>query len=118
MFIPVIIIILQIPPTYFNTQDQPLPSPSTTTCYGLGIVRTIDPSRHALLILTPVPKESLEYVSSIVRGELQLPLWAMFNYRNNNKNVSISPYLTVESTEGAGANALKVRRNLLRRQKN
>lgn len=92
-----------------------------TTCHGFGIVRAIDPSRHALLLLTPVPASTLEKVSGIIKGELQLPLWIMLDRRlekgNGVANVPWKkvPYITQESTEGAGANALRVRRNLLRR---
>ncbi|GAA5810990.1 hypothetical protein MFLAVUS_004419 [Mucor flavus] len=109
------------PPKYLNTQDQPAPLPRVTTCYGLGIVRAIDPSKHALLLLTPVPTNTLEKVSSIIKGELQLPLWMMLGPKLE-KATEVAgvpwtnvPYITQETTEGAGANALRVRRNLLRR---
>lgn len=52
---------------------------------------------------------------------MQLPLWAMLDHRLGkgsgvaNMPWNKVPYLTQESTEGAGANALRVRRNLLRR---
>ncbi|KAI8352479.1 Pre-mRNA cleavage complex II protein Clp1-domain-containing protein [Choanephora cucurbitarum] len=109
------------PPNYRNTQEHPLPSCQEMTCYGLGIIRAIDPAQHALLILTPLPLKTLEKVTMIMKGELQLPLWAMLD-RQLEKNSGVAnvpwakvPYITKESTEGAGANALRVRRNLLRR---
>ncbi|KAI8097909.1 uncharacterized protein B0P05DRAFT_522566 [Gilbertella persicaria] len=109
------------PPNYLNTQEQPALEPEHTTCHGLGIIRAIDPSRHAILLLTPLPLDTLEKVSSIVKGELQLPLWTMLD-RRLEKSSGVAnvpwtkvPYITKESTEGAGANALRVRRNLLRR---
>ncbi|CEP19192.1 hypothetical protein [Parasitella parasitica] len=109
------------PPTYFNTQDQPAPLPHLITCHGLAIVRSIDPSRHALLLLTPLPSGTLEKVSGLVKGEMQLPLWAMLDQKLE-KGSGVAnipwkkvPYITQQSTEGAGANALRVRRNLLRR---
>lgn len=104
-----------------NTQDQPSPLPRVTTCYGLGIVRAIDPSQHALLILTPVPTSSLEKTSYLIKGELRLPLWMLLDQKLE-KSTGVAdvpwkkvPYITQERTEGAGANALRVRRNLLRR---
>ncbi|KAI8058760.1 hypothetical protein BDF21DRAFT_429949 [Thamnidium elegans] len=109
------------PPKYLNTQDQPAPLPRVTTCYGLGIVRAIDPSKHALLLLTPVPTSTLAKVSSIIKGELQLPLWMMLGPKLEKAADVVGvpwksvPYITQETTEGAGANALRVRRNLLRR---
>ncbi|KAI8645291.1 hypothetical protein BD408DRAFT_339149 [Parasitella parasitica] len=87
----------------------------------VAIVRSIDPSRHALLLLTPLPFNTLEKVSSLVKGEIQLPLWAMLDQKLE-KGSGVAnipwkkvPYITQQSTEGAGANALRVRRNLLRR---
>ncbi|GAN10671.1 conserved hypothetical protein [Mucor ambiguus] len=109
------------PPTYFNTQDEPAPNPQLMTCHGLAIVRSIDPSRHALLLLTPLPSSTLEKVSGLVKGEIQLPLWSMLDQKLE-KGPGVAnipwkkvPYITQQSTEGAGANALRVRRNLLRR---
>ncbi|KAK4511252.1 Inorganic pyrophosphatase [Mucor velutinosus] len=109
------------PPTYFNTQDKPAPNPQLMTCHGLAIVRSIDPSRHALLLLTPLPSSTLEKVSGLVKGEIQLPLWSMLDQKLE-KGPGVAnipwkkvPYVTQQSTEGAGANALRVRRNLLRR---
>lgn len=87
----------------------------------MAIVRSIDPSRHALLLLTPVPSSTLEKVSGLVKGEIQLPMWAMLDQKLE-KGSGVAnipwkkvPYITQQSTEGAGANALRVRRNLLRR---
>ncbi|KAG1093764.1 hypothetical protein G6F42_018889 [Rhizopus arrhizus] len=101
------------PPTYFNTQDQPAPNPQLITCHGLAIVRSIDPSRHALLLLTPVPSSTLEKVSGLVKGEIQLPMWAMLDQKLE-KGSGVAnipwkkvPYITQQSTEGAGANALR-----------
>lgn len=92
-----------------------------TTCHGIGIVRAIDPSRHAFLLLTPVPVSTLEKVSGIVKGEIRLPIWIMLDHKLERSDGVANvpwkkvPYITQESSEGAGANALRVRRNLLRR---
>ncbi|KAI7905566.1 Pre-mRNA cleavage complex II protein Clp1-domain-containing protein [Cokeromyces recurvatus] len=102
-------------PNYYDKQDQLPPQPQSTTCYGLAIIRAIDPSRHAFLLLTPVPLNKLKYVSGLVKGELQLPLWAVYNREFEKKSWQKIPYITQENTEGVGANALRVRRNLLRR---
>ncbi|KAI9472394.1 MAG: Pre-mRNA cleavage complex II protein Clp1-domain-containing protein [Benjaminiella poitrasii] len=95
--------------------NQLSPQPQSTTCHGLAIVRAIDPSRHALLLLTPVSSSKLKNVSGLVKGELQLPVWALYNEDLDKKRWHKIPYITQESTEGAGANTLRVRRNLLRR---
>ncbi|KAI8967030.1 hypothetical protein BDF20DRAFT_903008 [Mycotypha africana] len=109
------------PPNYCHTGDQPAPNPREKTCYGLAIVRAVDPARHAFLLVTPVPGNTLKKVTSIVKGEMQLPLWAMLD-RRQEKGTGVAnvvwkkvPYITQEHTEGAGANALRVRRNLLRK---
>lgn len=88
----------------------------------MGIIRAIDPSRHAFLLLTPVPPHTLSKVSGLIRGEIQIPLWTMLDHKLEKNIHGVAhvpwkkiPYITQESTEGAGANALRVRRNLLRR---
>lgn len=87
----------------------------------MAIVRAVDPSRHALLLLTPVPKSTLEKVSAIMKGEMKLPLWSMLDQRLEKASGVADvpwkkvPYISKESVEGAGATALRVRRNLLRR---
>jgi hypothetical protein len=85
-------------------------------------VRAIDPNRHALLLLTPLPLNTLTKVSSIIKGEIQLPLWTMLDHRLEKNTHGVAnvpwkklPYISQERNEGAGANALRVRRNLLRR---
>ncbi|KAG1048911.1 hypothetical protein G6F43_008731 [Rhizopus delemar] len=97
-----------IPPTYYNTQDRLPPQPEMTTCYGLAIVRAIDPNRHALLLLTPLPAETLEKASCIIKGELQLPVWSLLDNKLE-KGGGVAqvpwkqvPYVDPNTSEGVG----------------
>lgn len=103
-----------------NTSDGS-PQPEKTTCHGLAIVRAIDPSKHALLLLTPLPVETLENASAIVKGEIQLPTWALLDHVGDSNGVAKIgwenvPYVDSNGGEGVGSKVLRVRRNLLRRK--
>lgn len=94
-----------------------------TTCYGLAIVRAIDPNRHALLLLTPLPAETLEKASCIIKGELQLPVWSLLDNKLE-KGGGVAqvpwkqvPYVDPNTSEGVGNKVLKVRRNLLHKMR-
>ncbi|RCH84141.1 Polynucleotide 5'-hydroxyl-kinase grc3, partial [Rhizopus stolonifer] len=94
------------PPTYLNTSDGS-PQPEKTTCHGLAIVRAIDPSKHALLLLTPLPVETLENASAIVKGEIQLPTWALLDHVGDSNGVAKIgwenvPYVDSNGGEGVG----------------
>ncbi|KAI9276132.1 Pre-mRNA cleavage complex II protein Clp1-domain-containing protein [Sporodiniella umbellata] len=110
------------PPTYFNTTHRFPPQPEMTTCHGLAIVRAIDPSSHTLLLLTPLPAETLEKASAIVKGEIQLPSWALLDSVSGESSGVANigwdhvPYIQNTSAEGVGSKVLKIRRNLLRRK--
>ncbi|KAG0164071.1 Polynucleotide 5'-hydroxyl-kinase grc3 [Apophysomyces sp. BC1034] len=113
-----------VPPKYYPSLQFPPPPPAKTTCHGLAIIRAIDPSRHALLLLTPLPLEKLKKVSGIVKGDIELPVWCMLD-RHLGGGSGIAgtpwrrvPYTTVEAQEGVGGNALRMRRNLRRRAHN
>ncbi|KAI8367514.1 uncharacterized protein BYT42DRAFT_129126 [Radiomyces spectabilis] len=108
-------------PKYYSSLDYPPPPPQATTCHGLAIVRAIDPSRHAMLLLTPLPVERLKKVSGLVKGDIELPIWCMLDHRNGaGGGIAGVPwrqvsYVTVENVEGVGGGAIRVRRNLMRR---
>ncbi|KAI8993561.1 hypothetical protein BDB01DRAFT_776703 [Pilobolus umbonatus] len=112
------------PPRYHNTVNDTLPLPESITCHGLAVVRSIDPSKHAFLLLTPLPESTLKKVSGMVKGELQIPLsFFLDNGLLRSRAVAgVSwdkvPYVVRGEYEGAGANTLKVRRNIQRRSLN
>eukprot|EP00898_Chlorokybus_atmophyticus_P006849 jgi/Chlat1/7165/Chrsp57S06747 len=83
----------------------------TKECFGLGIVRAVDPRQKLLYILTPVAQDKLQQCTVLQCGRLELPSSLLrsadFCY----------PYLNDESisTEKSGSAAIKSRHNLLRR---
>ncbi|KAI9015863.1 Pre-mRNA cleavage complex II protein Clp1-domain-containing protein [Phycomyces nitens] len=110
-----------VPPAYFDCLNYPPPPPTKTTCHGLAIIRAIDPSKHAFLLLTPLPLETLKLVSGIVKGDLELPMQCMLDEKMaSGPGIcgvpwNMTPYVTTEAKEGAGGDSLRVRRNLMRR---
>ncbi|PHZ14331.1 uncharacterized protein RHIMIDRAFT_312531 [Rhizopus microsporus ATCC 52813] len=109
------------PPIYYTTRDKLPPNPENITCLGLGIIRAIDPSRHALLLVTPLPAETLEKTSGLIKGEMRLPSWAFLDDKLGTSNGIAKvpwkqvPYVNPGPREGVGARIQKVRRNLLHR---
>ncbi|CAG8454517.1 4313_t:CDS:10 [Ambispora leptoticha] len=110
-----------IPPPYFPSPKFPPPPPAHHTCFGLAIIRSIDPSTHTFHILTPLSISILKRVNGIVKGSLELPVCVSIDetsktsvglYRVPWKKV---PYLSLDVGGGAGHAAQRVRRNLMRR---
>jgi polynucleotide 5'-hydroxyl-kinase GRC3/NOL9 len=115
------------------------PSPLSSKCVGLAVVRAVSsihdvnmspsPSTPTFLqLLTPVPYPLLSQSRVLVKGELELPIWAMLDFRTFFKNgqeigdvVGVEPenvpYLQWrKASQGVlGAEKRKIRRNLMRR---
>lgn len=97
------------------------PNPSTTTCYGLGIIRSIDPKQHRIYILTSLSKKMLQHVNSIVKGDLELPIDCMLDDRRSARYGIAGvpwrkvPYLTEDTVQGMGGGVARIRRNLMRK---
>ncbi|TEB24439.1 hypothetical protein FA13DRAFT_1669430 [Coprinellus micaceus] len=81
------------------TQHCPPPDPANATCVGLGLVRAVHP-RHIdspasgsdgvgqgqarrvdLQLLTPIPPQLLSSTRVFVKGEMELPIWGMLDFR-------------------------------------
>ncbi|KAI9300575.1 hypothetical protein BJ944DRAFT_188094 [Cunninghamella echinulata] len=110
-----------IPPKYFSSFNSSPPDPSTTTCYGLGIIRSINPKQRQMYVLTPVSGSLLRKVTSIVKGNIELPMQAMLDKRSDTRygiakvpyrNV---PYLTEDRPQGLGGGVTRYRNNLMRK---
>jgi len=117
------------------SQHQPPPAPSESSCVGLGLIRGVsfpsaseDPSSRATLhILTPVPPAMLADARVLVKGDIELPIWGMLDFRQLCDNGDIDTIAGVEkgkvpflqwgrSSKGAiGADKRRVRKNLMRR---
>jgi polynucleotide 5'-hydroxyl-kinase GRC3/NOL9 len=114
------------------------PSPSSSTCVGLVLIRAVaphlvdceppfpsssSPAKPLLHVLTPLPPALLSGARVFVKGEMELPIWGMLDFRSSNEGdvagverVKV-PYLQWgRGGEGvAGAEKRRVRRNLMRR---
>jgi len=125
------------------TQGRAPPSPSSSTCLGIALVRSTlvsgsSAGRSAsdsqakvqthlqMHILTPLPAPYLERVTVVVKGEMELPVWGWLDHRGDvaDDEVVIAgveqgkvPYLQWgKGAEGAvGGVRRRVRRNLMRR---
>jgi hypothetical protein len=112
---------MQIPIEYYSPLTSAPPNPSTTTCYGLGIIRAIDPEQHRFHLLTALPLDQLCHVNALVKGDLDIPVHIMLDQyvgaRNQNCGIPWRqvPYLSHDVIDSVGSSAPKLRRNLMRR---
>jgi len=102
------------------TQGRHPSMPSTSTCHGLALIRGISPSSSHMHVLTPVPPALLARCRVIIKGELELPIWGMLDFRDANEGVAgvekgRVPYLQWGKGEGLGGERRRVRRNLMRK---
>ena len=108
-------------------QGAPPPSPHTSRCLGLALVRALSPSPShphtnlRLHLLTPLPPALLGSARTLVKGELQLPVWGMLDGTSGADGGVAGyerarvPFLRWGKGEGAGGERRRVRRNLMRR---
>ena len=100
-------------------QGTPSPSPFSSNCLGLALVRSLSGTRMQLI--TPVPPELLGRCRILVKGEIELPIWGMLDFRAEDTDsiagveMSKVPYLRWGKIEGLGGNKRRVRRNLMRK---
>lgn len=102
------------------------PSPSTSTCHGLALIRSVTSATSdeaaQLQILTPISPALLSSASPrvIVKGGMELPIWGFLDFRNNDGRVAgvpktKVPYLRWGKGEGLGGEKRRTRRNLMRK---
>lgn len=95
------------------------PSPYTSNCVGLGFIRAL--STTQMHVITPIPPHRLAGCRAVVKGEVELPIWGMLDFRSEGGDTvagverSKVPYLRWGKGEGLGAERRRVRRNLMRR---
>jgi len=104
------------------TQGLSVPSPSTSTCHGLALIRSISPTSPHMHVLTPLPPHLLAKCRIVVKGEMELPIWGMLDFRVDGESGSVAgvekskvPYLQWGKGEGIGGERRRVRRNLMRK---
>ncbi|KAG0199154.1 Polynucleotide 5'-hydroxyl-kinase grc3 [Mortierella sp. GBA30] len=97
-----------MPLNYFPLGQFPPPPPEHTTCHGLAIIRSIQPSTRMLHILTPIPLSKLKKCNGIVKGALHMPIHASLDHNEENSKVpgiagvpwKNVPYLNYEISSG------------------
>ena len=105
------------------TQGRNVVPPDVSKCLGLALIRSISPTSSHMQILTPTPPSLLAQCRILVKGELELPVWGMLDFREGDKvrdgsrGMSVGvPYLQWGRGEGVvGGERRKIRRNLMRR---
>lgn len=95
------------------------PSPFSSNCFGLALIRSLSATRMQLI--TPVPLELLGRSRVLVKGEIEIPIWGMLDFRAENYDnvtgveMAKVPYLRWGKTEGLGGGKRRIRRNLMRK---
>lgn len=107
------------------TPGEPLPDPGDSTCHGLALIRGIPLSLHPhsphMHVLTSLPTELLAQTRVLVKGEMELPIWGMLDFREDDQGRVAGvekghvPYLQWGKGEGVGGEKRRVRRNLMRK---
>ncbi|KAF5344139.1 hypothetical protein D9758_008828 [Tetrapyrgos nigripes] len=105
-------------------QGSIVPSPLTSITHGLALIRSVSLGGSSLHVLTPVPSKLLARTRVLVKGEMELPVWGLLDFRSWDKDddgtvAGVSrgkvPYLQWGKGEGLGAEKRRVRRNLMRK---
>ncbi|KAF7309762.1 Fungal-trans domain-containing protein [Mycena indigotica] len=102
-------------------QGAELPSPATSICHGLAVIRAVSPTGSHLQVLTPVTPNLIPRCRVLVKGELELPVWALLDWTSTEEGdvagieKSRVPYLQWDKGEGLGGEKRRIRRNLMRR---
>ncbi|CED84194.1 polynucleotide 5-hydroxyl-kinase grc3 [Phaffia rhodozyma] len=128
-------VVLQSTSTGFPYESgQPLPLPSATQYLGLAIIRSVpSPDAHlssqaskTIHLLTPLPPDILPTARIIMRGDTELPVSAMLNWKDQTAMEGADgvaglrdlPFLDHRMRPGAdiiGGDRRKIRRNVQRR---
>ncbi|EJD53281.1 hypothetical protein AURDEDRAFT_81640 [Auricularia subglabra TFB-10046 SS5] len=101
------------------SQGATFPSPTSSRCIGLALVRYAAADAPHMHIVTPVHPSLLGQARVLVKGEVELPVWAWLDHRAEDGRVAgvpkdKVPYLQWGVGGGKGATRRKVRRNLMR----
>ncbi|KAH0839489.1 hypothetical protein J3R83DRAFT_302 [Lanmaoa asiatica] len=114
----------QAAPSLSYTPAEPPPDPAVSMCHGLALIRgiplSLNPRSPHMHILTPLPTRLLAQTRVLVKGEMELPIWGMLDFREDEGKVAgiekgYVPYLQWGRGEGVGAEKRRVRRNLMRK---
>jgi len=108
----------------YTPGEQP-PDPTVSMCHGLALIRgmpiSLDLRSPYMHVLTPLPTRLLAQARVLVKGEMELPIWGMLDFREDDKGQVAGverghvPYLQWGKGEGVGGEKRRVRRNLMRK---
>ncbi|KAI1320638.1 Polynucleotide 5'-hydroxyl-kinase grc3 [Mortierella claussenii] len=95
-------------PNYFPLGIFPPPPPEHTTCYGLAIIRSIQPATRTFHFLTPIPPSKLQKCNGVVKGAIHMPLHANLDHNEESNTIpgvagvpwKKVPYLHYEAPTG------------------
>ncbi|KIJ26181.1 hypothetical protein M422DRAFT_192554, partial [Sphaerobolus stellatus SS14] len=71
------------PESWPYIQGSSTPSPTSSNYIGLGFIRGVNPNRHVLQFITPVPLAELSKCTILVKGELDMPVWGFLDFRQD-----------------------------------
>lgn len=97
------------------TQGSEAPLPSLSSTVGLALIRSLSPESTHLHLLTPIPPAYLMECTTLIKGEMELPIWGMLDHRIDQNGETSVPYLQWGKGEGLGSDKRRVRRNLMRK---
>lgn len=109
------------PNTIPYSQGATAVSPSMSTCHGIALIRGVSPSSHHMHVLSPLPTGMLAKCRVMIKGEQELPVWGMLDFRSEGGESVAGmgrrkvPYLQWGKGEGIGGERRRVRRNLMRK---
>jgi polynucleotide 5'-hydroxyl-kinase GRC3/NOL9 len=99
-------------------------SPFTSACHGLALIRSVSPTHPHMHVLTPLPPYLLTTCRVMIKGDLELPVWGMLDFKPDGGEQggtiagvekSKVPYLQWGKGEGIGGDRRRIRRNLMRK---
>jgi polynucleotide 5'-hydroxyl-kinase GRC3/NOL9 len=104
-------------------QGSSPPSPSTSVCCGLALIRAISPTSPHMHVVTPLPPDVFAESRVLVKGDLELPIWGMLDFRADSEakgciagvETGRVPFLKWGKKQGLGTERRRVRRNLMRK---
>ena len=107
------------------TPREPPPEPTLSACHGLALIRGMplspNPRSPHMHVLTPLPTGLLARMRVLVKGEMELPIWGMLDFREDDQGRVAGvekgrvPFLQWGKGEGVGGEKWRVRRNLMRK---
>ncbi|KAJ7579133.1 hypothetical protein C8J56DRAFT_964878 [Mycena floridula] len=101
------------------SQGTSVPSPLTSVCHGLALIRSVAPDASRMHLLSPLPPSILTKSRVLIKGEVELPVWGMLDFGTDRGVAGVEknkvPFLQWGKGSGIGGDKRRVRRNLMRK---